>query len=426
MSPREIILAHKEHLFPSVFHFFEEPLLLTHAKNQYVWDADGKQYLDFLCGIVTVSVGHANDEVNAELHKQLDKLQHVSTLFVNEPQARLAAKIATITPGQQLTKSFFTNSGSEANDAAILTARCYTGSSEIVALRHGYHGRGSGMAMNGQQQWRQSLHPQAGFVHGHNAYCYRCPFGLTYPDCEVRCAQDLKDLIQTSTSGRVAGFIAEPIQGIGGFITPPKEYFKIAAEIVRAHGGLFIADEVQTAWGRTGKWFGIEHWGVVPDIITSAKGLGNGIPIAVTIAKPEVADSLKGLTISTFGGNPLASTAAGAVIDFIERHQLMSNVVTQGEYLRGKLLELQEKHPIVGDVRGMGLMQAVELVTNRESKEPATKQTARILEACRREGLLIGKGGLHGNVFRITPPLNIGKSDIDDFTAMFDRALGAR
>ncbi len=424
MTPQEIILAHKEHLFPSIFHFFAEPLLLTHAKNQYVWDAEGKQYLDFLCGIVTVSVGHANDHVNARLKEQIDKLQHVSTLFVNEPQARLASKLAAISPGGQLTKSFFTNSGSEANEAAILTARCYTGSTEIIALRHGYHGRGSlGMALNGQQQWHQTMPPQPGIVHAHNAYCYRCPFGLKYPDCEVRCATDMKDLIETSTSGRVAGFIAEPIQGIGGFITPPKEYFKITADIVRQHGGLFIADEVQTAWGRTGTWFGIEHWGVVPDIITSAKGLGNGFPVAVTMAKPAVADGLKGLTISTFGGGPIATTAASAVIEFIEQNMLMENAVTQGDYLRQQLLALQERHPIIGDVRGMGLMQAVELVTDRKTKEPAKLATARILEACREEGLLLGKGGLHGNVFRITPPLNIERADIDEFVVKFGRAL---
>ena len=424
MTKQEIILAHKDHLFPSIFHFFKDPLVIAKAKNQYVWDMDGKQYLDFLCGIVTVSVGHNNDFVNAKIHEQLDTLTHVSTLFANEPQARLAAKLATITPDAALTKSFFTNSGSEANEAAILTARCYTGSTEIVALRHAYHGRGSlGMTMNGLHSWKQGM-PQAGFVHAHNAYCYRCPFGLTYPSCEVKCAQDVKDLIRTTTSGKIAGFIAEPIQGVAGFITPPKEYFGIVADIVRQHGGLFIADEVQTAWGRTGgKWFGIEQWGVVPDIITSAKGLGNGTPIAVTIAKPEVADGLKGLTISTFGGNPVATTAAGAVIEFIEQHRLMDNATTMGAYLRERLLELQDKHEIIGEVRGMGLIQAVELVVDRKSKVPATEATAIILEAARDEGLLLGKGGLFGNVFRLTPPLNVGKSDIDEFVKLFDRAL---
>src|SRR5258707_870703 len=337
MTKEEIILANKEFLFPAVFHYFQEPLVISHAKDQYVWDMDGKVYLDFFGGIVTVSVGHCNEQVTAKIHKQLDKLHHVSTVFANEPQAALAKKIASITPNGRLTKSFFTNSGTEANETAILAARCYTGATEIVALRHSYHGRSAGMmTATGQSTWKLGM-PQAGVVHAVNAYCYRCPFGLTYPSCEVKCASDLEDVIRSTTSGRIAGIIAEPIQGVGGFITPPKEYFPILQGIVKKYGGIFISDEVQTGWGRTGgKWFGIEQWGVEPDIITSAKGLGNGTPIGLTVAKAEVADAMKGVTISTFGGNPVATTAAKAVIDFIEEQNLMINVAEVGAYLRGK------------------------------------------------------------------------------------------
>jgi 4-aminobutyrate aminotransferase-like enzyme len=426
MTKEEIILANKEFLFPAVFHYFKEPLVVARAKNQYVWDADGNQYLDFFGGIVTVSVGHCNDQVNAKVHHQLDTLQHVSTVFANEPQAALAKKIASITPGGRLTKSFFTNSGTEANETAILAARCYTGNTEIVALRHSYHGRSAmGMTLSGQGSWR--LGPaQAGIVHGVNAYCYRCPFGLTYPSCEVKCAQDMEDLIRTTTNGRIAGFIAEPIQGVGGFITPPKEYFQIVEKIVRGHGGIFISDEVQTGWGRTGgKWFGIEQWGVQPDIMTSAKGLGNGSPIGLTVARPEVADSVKGLTISTFGGNPVTTTQAKAVIDFIEEQDLLSNCTETGAYLRGRLEELKEKHEIIGDVRGMGLMQALELVEDRDSKTPATAQTAAAMEAARDLGLLIGKGGTFGNVLRVTPPMNVGRTDVDQFIELLDQSLAS-
>ena len=425
MTKQEIILANKEFLFPSVFHFFKEPLVIARGKDQYVWDADGKQYLDFLGGIVTVSVGHANEKVNAKLHLQIDKLQHVSTLFANEPQASLARKIAGLTPDGKLTKSMFTNSGTEANETAIVAARCYTGSNEIIALRHAYHGRSAlAMTMTGHASWRMGGAPQPGIVHAHNAYCYRCPFNLTYPSCEVQCARDVEELIKTTTSGRIAGFIAEPIQGVGGFITPPKEYFGIVAEIIRRFGGIFISDEVQTAWGRTGgKWFGIEQWGVVPDVITSAKGLGNGFPIGVTIARPEVAESMRGLTISTFGGNPMATTAAGAVIEFIEEQNLLSNSADTGAHLRARLDEMKEKHTMVGDVRGMGLMQAIELVEDRRSKAPAAAATGQILEAAREEGILMGKGGLYGNVLRITPPLNIGKTDVDEFARRLDRCL---
>lgn len=327
MTKDEIILAQKEYIFPSVFHYYKEPLVIDHAKMQYVCDINGKQYLDFFGGIVTVSVGHCNEEVNAKVHRQLDKLQHVSTVFANEPQVSLAKRLAQITPGRKLTKSFFTNSGTEANETAILTARCYTGNSEVIALRHSYHGRSAlAMSLTAHASWRLGGVVSPGIVHAVNAYCYRCPFGLSYPSCEVKCAQDMEETIRTATSGKIAAFIAEPIQGVGGFITPPKEYFKITTDIVRQYGGLFISDEVQTAWGRTGgKWFGIEQWGVEPDLITSAKGLGNGAPVGVTIAKPEVADALKGLTISTFGGNPVAMTQAKAVLDFIEENKLKDN-----------------------------------------------------------------------------------------------------
>ncbi|MDP2996655.1 MAG: aspartate aminotransferase family protein [Bryobacterales bacterium] len=427
MTKDEILLAHREHLFPAVFHFYREPLVVVRAKDQHVWDADGNQYLDFFGGIVTISVGHCNQRVNRAVHEQVDRLEHVSPVLVTEPQAALAKKIASLTPHARLTKSFFTNSGTEANEVAILTARCATGSSEIVALRHSYHGRSSlAMALGGASSWRLGGATQPGVVHAHNAYCYRCPFGAAYPACDLACARDLEEVIQTTTSGRIAGFIAEPIQGVGGFITPPQEYFGIVAEIVRRHGGLFISDEVQTAWGRTGgKWFGIEHYGVVPDIITSAKGLGNGLPIAVTIATPEAAAGLRGLTISTFGGNPVAATAARAVIEFIEDQNLLANTAAMGARLRARLEELKDKHALIGDVRGMGLMQAIELVRDRRTKEPAPQETAALMEAARETRLLIGKGGLYGNVIRISPPMNIGPADVDEFARLLDGAFSA-
>jgi 4-aminobutyrate aminotransferase-like enzyme len=425
MTKEEIILAQKEFVFPSVFHYFKEPLVLTHAKDQHVWDIDGNQYLDFFGGIVTISVGHLNDYVDGKVREQVGRLHHVSSVFATEPQVALAKKLAAITPEGRLTKSFFTNSGTEANETAIVAARCYTGSNEIIALRHSYHGRSAlGMTITGHWNWRIGGAPQPGVVHAHNAYCYRCPFGLTYPDCEVKCASDIQELIQTTTSGRVAGIIAEPIQGVGGFITPPKEYFRIVADIVRKHGGIFISDEVQTAWGRTGgKWFGIEQYGVVPDIMTSAKGLGNGLPIGLTIAKPEVADAMKGVTISTFGGNPISTTAAGAVLDFIQEKNLVSNAAETGAYLRAKLEALKDKYSVIGEVRGMGLMQALELVRDKKTKEPATAETGQMMEAARENRILLGKGGLFANVLRITPPLNISKTDVDEFARLLDASF---
>jgi 4-aminobutyrate aminotransferase-like enzyme len=425
MTKDEIILAQKEFLFPAVFNYYKQPLVISHAKDQYVWDADGNQYLDFFGGIVTVSVGHCNEQITKKVHEQLDKLQHVSTVFATEPQVALAKKVAGITPNGALTKSFFTNSGTEANETAILAARCYTGATEVIALRHSYHGRSAlAMGLTAHSAWRLGGVAAPGIVHAHNAYCYRCPFGLTYPDCGVRCATDMEELIKTTTSGHIAAFIGEPIQGVGGFITPPKEYFQIVEKIVQNYGGLFISDEVQTGWGRTGgKWFGIEQWGVTPDVITSAKGLGNGMPIGITVAKAEVADALKGLTISTFGGNPVVTTAAKAVIDYIEENNLRINTAEVGGYLRGKLLALQEKHSLIGEVRGMGLLQALELVEDRETKKPATAATAMMMEAARENRILIGKGGLYGNVIRLSPPMNITRTEVDEFALRLDKSF---
>jgi 4-aminobutyrate aminotransferase len=427
MTKQEIILANEQYLFPGVFHYYRDPLVIARAKDQFVWDADGNQYLDFFGGIVTISVGHCNETVNCKVSEQMGKLQHVSTVFANEPQAALAKRIAGITPDRALTKSFFTNSGTEANETAILAARCYTGSYDVIALRHSYHGRSAlAMAATGQASWKLGGAPAPGFVHALNAYCYRCPLGLEYPSCGVKCARDMEDLIRTSTSGRIAAFIGEPIQGLGGFITPPKEYFAIVADIVRKFGGLFISDEVQTGWGRTGhKWFGIEHYGVTPDIMTSAKGMANGAPVGLTVARPEVADALKGATISTFGGNPVTATAAKAVIDYIDEQKLMINAAETGAYLRECLEDLQQRHLVIGDVRGMGLMQAIELVEDRVSKKPASAAAAALMEAARENRLLIGKGGMFGNVIRISPPLNISRSDVNEFAARLDASLKA-
>jgi 4-aminobutyrate aminotransferase len=424
MTRDEIIRKYKEYLFPSVSTYFAEPLVTDHASMQYLWDADGKQYLDFFGGIVTISVGHANPKVTDKIIAQTKRLQHASTVLPNEAIVALAEKIAQITPGK-LSKSYFTNSGTEANETAVQLARVHTGSYEIVALRHAYAGRSQlAQSITGQNTWRKSLPGAFGVVHAMNPYCYRCPLDKTYPSCDVACAQDVEAVIQTTTSGQIAAFMAEPIQGLGGFITPPPEYFKIVIKIVKEYGGLFISDEVQTGWGRTGrKWFGIEHWEVVPDMITAAKSLGNGVPIGATITTPEIAGSFKGLQISTFGGNPVSCTAGRAVIQVIEEENLLENAATTGKYFQDGLRELQNKHPLIGDVRGMGLMQAIELVKDRETKEPAPEATNKFMEECRREGLLIGKGGMVGNVIRLSPPLNISKADVDVALRTMDKAL---
>ena len=427
MTKDEIIKKHKQYLFPSITTYYSSPLVTDHASMQYLWDVDGNKYLDFFGGIVTISVGHCNPRVTSKVKAQIDRLQHASTVFPNEAVVALAEKIAQITPGE-ISCSFLSNSGTEANETAVQIARMFTGHFEVVGLRHGYSGRSQmAQSMTAHSTWRKSLTvPAAGFVHALNPYCYRCPLGKTYPSCEVACAQDVEAVIQTTTSGQIAAFLAEPIQGVGGFITPPKEYFKIVFKIVKDYGGLFIADEVQTAWGRTGKrWFGIEQWEVTPDIITSAKGLANGAPVGLTATRPEIAASFKGLQISTFGGNPVTSVAAKATIDLIEEDRLMDNAATVGAYYREGLESLKEKHELVGDVRGMGLLLAIELVKDRVTKEPAPEATNQFMEECRKRGLIVGKGGLFANVIRTSPPLNIGKSDVDEAIRIMDEALVA-
>src|SRR5881397_2770186 len=423
MKKQEIIDKQKKYLFSCVATYYDEPLVVDHAKDNYVYDIEGKEYLDFFGGIVTISVGHCNEKVTKAVEEQTGKLQHISTLYPNEPHVRLAEKLAQITPGR-LQKCFFTNSGTEANETAVLVAQLHTKCQDVIALRHSYSGRSHlAMSLTAHSTWRLAPTPVAGIHHIPNAYCYRCPFGLTYPSCDLKCAKDIEEAIQTATSGRIAAFLAEPIQGIGGFITPPKEYFKEIVSIFRKYGGLFICDEVQTAWGRTGgKMFGIEHWDVEPDIMTFAKGMANGVPIGATIATPEVADSMQGNTISTFGGNPVTCTAARATIDVIEEENLVENARVMGNRLRDGLNALQAKFPVIGDVRGMGLMQGMELVG--EKKQPDVESAKRVMELTRQNGLLVGKGGTYGNVLRVAPPLNIDKDQIDYALKVLDQSFG--
>jgi 4-aminobutyrate aminotransferase-like enzyme len=424
MTVSEAVRKHKEFLFPAVATYYQEPVALVKGEGEYVWDDAGNRYLDCFGGVLTVSVGHANPTVNAAIIEQANKIQHTSALYANENQSNLAEKLAEIAPGD-LKKSFFTSSGTEADDTAVFAAKLATGRHEIVVLRHSYSGRSAtALSAVGHSTWRPLPAQVAGVVHARAPYCYRCPFKLSPEHCGLECANDIEELIQTTTTGEIAAFMSEPILGVGGFIVPPKGYFERAYEIARNYGGLCISDEVQTGWGRTGdKWFGIEQWDVVPDIMTSAKGMANGVPIGWTIATPEVADKFPGLTFATFGGNPVSTAAALAVIKLIEDEDLRTNARVVGDYLRERLEELKEKHQIIGDVRGMGLMQGVELVKNRETKEPAPEALLKVFEETKRRGVLIGKGGLYGNVIRTGMMLNSTKDHVDELVAALDQGF---
>jgi 4-aminobutyrate aminotransferase-like enzyme len=420
-SSSEAVRKHKEFLFPAVAMYYQEPIALVRGEGFHVWDDQDNKYLDCFGGVLTVSVGHANPRVTAAIINQVKSISHTSTLYANQPQSDLAEKLHQITPGA-LKKSFFTNTGTEADDTAIHAAKLATGRHEIVVLRHSYSGRSAtSLSAMGHSTWRPLPAQVSGIVHAPAPYCYRCPFKLTYPECGLACADDIEELIMTTTTGEIAAFMAEPILGVGGFVVPPPGYFERAVEITRKHGGLFIADEVQTAWGRTGdKWFGIEHWDVQPDILTSAKGLANGAPVGFTIATEEVANKYPGLTFSTFGGNPVSMAAALAVIKIIEEDDLRTNAAVVGGYLRQRLEELKEKHAVIGDVRGLGLMQGLELVKDRETKEPAPQALLQVFEETKRRRVLIGKGGLYGNVIRTGLMLNSTKEHVDELIEALD------
>lgn len=420
----DVISAHKSLMFPWIRTYYETPIVADSAKGMWVKDKDGTQYLDFFGGILTVSIGHSHPRVTKAVQAQADKLVHMSTLYAMEPQVEFAKALTAKAPFSPA-KVAFTSSGTEADEAAILLARLHTKNHDIVALRHGYHGRSAlSMSLTAHAAYRLNTVPVPGIVHAHAPYCYRCPFNLEPTSCGTRCADDVEELIQTTTSGRIAGMLVEPILGVGGFITPPDDYFKRVEPIIRKYGGVLISDEVQTGVGRTGEAFwGMSSYGVVPDIMTGAKGTANGYAIGWTMARAEIADAWTGASVATFGGNPISMVAGRETLAVIEEENLQNNALVMGKRLRAGMEKLKDKYQLIGDVRGKGLMQAMELVDDRKTKVPAPKAANQLMEESKKEGILIGKGGLYGNVMRIAPALNATADSIDDGLARLDRAF---
>ncbi|MCK6531131.1 aspartate aminotransferase family protein [Myxococcota bacterium] len=429
MNADEVRRKHREFLFPATMNYYAEPLVVDHARGCTVTDADGRDYLDFFGGILTVSLAHGEERVNRAVRVQLERLSHISSLYPTAPVVELAEMLAARAPGG-MTQSFFVASGTEADETAVMLAMRHTGQSELVALRNGYSGRSMlAQSLTAHGPWRILPQQVPGVKHAHAPYCYRCDFGLRPETCGLACARDIEALIKTTTTGRIAGFLAEPVQGVGGFVVPPEGYFEVAVEIVRKYGGLFICDEVQTGFGRTGEHlWGHQHWGAVPDVMTMAKGIANGLPMGNCMTRPEIAESLKGLTISTFGGNPVSSAAAKATLEVIDAEEVPARSARLGARLRAGLDALRARFPRnVGDVRGLGLMQAIELVADETAgdRTPEAALTGRIFEAARERGLLLGKGGLLGNVFRIAPPMLVTEAEIDEGVRLLGEALAA-
>ncbi len=411
----EILADRERFLFPCAPPYYDEPIVIADGKGLNVIDSEGREYLDFFSGILTTGIGHCHPEVVARVREQVGRIGHTSTLYVTEPHVAYARRLAELTPGD-LNLSFLTNSGTEAVETAIMLAHMYTGRSEIIALRYGYSGRSMlATNMTGHASWRP-LPSTIPVKHVLAPYPYRCPFKSP---CDETCVdafgRDLEEAIVTTTNGQPAAFMAETILGVGGYIVPPPGYFQRAAEIIRHYGGLFICDEVQAGFGRTGgKWFGIEHWDVVPDIMVLAKTIANGFPMGATVTRDEIAAAWSGKTISTFGGNPIATTAALATSDIMMREDVPKRSAERGAQLRTGLETLQKQHSWIGNVSGMGLMQALELVDDPVRKTASPRKAKALMEATKQQGLLLGIGGLHGQTIRCGPSMLVTEAQIDD------------
>ena len=430
MTKSQAVMAgQREFIFPAVQPFYDDPLVLDEGEGVWVRDADGVEYLDLFSGILTTSVGHCNPHVVERSQAQMGRLGHTSTLYVTKPQVEAAERLAAIAPGR-LSQTFFTNSGTEAIETAITMAFLHTGRSEVIALRQAYHGR-SFLASNitAVDVWRPLATSFPGIKHALTPYPYRCPFKQPCDEsCTEAFANDLEDVIRTTTNGRPAAFIAESIMGVGGYIVPPPGYFSRVAEIIRSYGGLFISDEVQSGFGRTGDHFWrFDPHGVVPDIVTLGKPIGNGYSMAAVVTTPAIAQSLIGQSefFSTTGGNPVACKVGLAVLDVLEEERLQANARRVGALLHSRLTSLSDEHPLIGDVRGAGLFIGVELVRDRTTLEPATAETGTVVNRMRDAGVLIGIDGPNANVLKIRPPLVFDETHAEQLTDALDAALGA-
>jgi len=418
-----LIERRKQHFLPTAHLYHEQPLHLVKARGVHVWDEAGNRYLDAIGGIICISVGHNHPRIKQKIIEMIesDQIQHTTLLYLSRFSVELAEALLAEAP-EGIDRASFTNSGSEANELAFMTARHATGESIVVNLRHGYHGGTSGtLAQCGHHNWRFRAQPSAATASALEPYCYRCPFKQKPESCELECAKNVETTIQTSTHGRIAAMIVEPVMGVGGFITPPADYFAEVTRIVHNYGGKYISDEVQTGAGRCGgSYLLTRELGIDTDMITMAKGLGNGAAIGAALMKTADTESLAGkLYFNTFGGDPYQTMQARLALEIIKEE----NLIAMGQRVVDGLKQMQTHHALIGDVRGRGLLLGMELVEDKNTKVHAVKETVALMDRCKEKGLLLGHGGLYGNVLRIAPPLSISAEQVDQMLDIIDRSL---
>jgi 4-aminobutyrate aminotransferase len=424
MGHDELLARHRAVLPSWLALYYDEPIELVEGQGRHVVDGEGKRYLDFFGGILTTMTGYDVPEVTAAIRDQAGRMIHTSTLYLIRQQVELAEMIAELS-GIPDARVFFTTSGTEANEAALLVASSYRRSSQVIAVRNSYHGRSfATMGITGNRGWSPSSLTPFQVSYMQSGYRFRSPF-RSYDDAEFieACTEDLRDVIATQTAGDIATLIAEPIQGVGGFAIPPDGFFAPVEKVCREFDMLYISDEVQTGWGRTGDHFwGYQAHGVTPDLLTFAKGLGNGLTIAGVVGRAEVMDAVTANSISTFGGNPLSCAGAIANLRYLLDHELQANTAARGQELMAALLPLADEHPALAEIRGRGLMIGLELV-GPDGYVPDPQAAARVLEGCKDRGLLIGKGGLHGNCLRIAPPLSLTADEAAEGAAILTESI---
>lgn len=422
----DMLASRKKNYLPLAL-YHDTPLHLVKAKGEYVWDGEGRRYLDCIGGIVCISAGHNHPTIKAKLIEMLenDEIQHTSTLYLSRHLIELTEAMVERAP-RGLDRAAFTNSGSEANELAFMCARNATGENIIINLRHSYHGgTAATLAQCGHHTWRFRSQPVTNAVSAMEPYCYRCPFQQKPDSCNLECAQNVETTIQTATHGAIAGMVVEPVMGVGGFITPPDAYFTEVTDIVHRYGGKYISDEVQTGAGRCGNEFLLsKELGIDCDIVSMAKGLGNGTAIGGVVMKSDIADALQGkMYFNTFAGDPMQAAQAKATMDVIAEENLSANALAMGQRIVDGIEDMMSRHPLIGDVRGRGLLLGMELVKDRNTKEHAVEEAARLMDLCKDRGVLLGKGGLRGNVVRIAPPLTINAEQVDQLLSVVDQVL---